>query len=61
MKLKHTNHVRKQYMCDLRDVLYFLLDGINEQCLVGYDMVVDASVKPDGTGRLWGYSSVGLR
>lgn len=48
-------------MCDLRDVLYFLLDGINEQCLVGYDLVVDASVKPDGTGRLWGYSSVGLR
>jgi len=60
MKLKHANHVSKQYMCDLRDVLYFLLDGINEQYLVGYDLVVDASLKADGTGRLLSYCSVGL-
>jgi len=60
MKLKHTNHVRKQYMCDFTDVLYFLLDGINEQYLVGYGLVVDASLKPDGMGRLWSYCSMGL-
>jgi len=28
--------------------------------LVGYDLVVDASLMPDGTGRLWSYCSVGL-
>jgi hypothetical protein len=42
-------------MCDIRNVLSFLLVGISEWYSVEYDLVVDARLKLGGMGRLWSY------